>query len=135
MMDVGGFFVEFEPFRSASGPSSRRGEYAVAAMASRATPSTPPTRRSRDLISTQAHWQQLEELTGVSIGDVKTITLGKIFSMELGQYGEDVDEIVICADSASFLPVSELQVIIRASTRLQRQFRNDEDATQARSTN
>ena len=46
----------------------------------------------------------------MSIGDVKTITLGKIFSMELSQYGEDVDEIVICADSASFLPVSELQV-------------------------
>merc|ERR1711871_635441 len=33
----------------------------------------------------QAHWSQLEELTGVSIGDVKTITLGKIFSMELSQ--------------------------------------------------
>jgi hypothetical protein len=33
----------------------------------------------------------------VSIGDVKTITLGKIFSMELSQYGEDVDEIVVCA--------------------------------------
>ena len=49
------------------------------------------------MISTQAHWQQLEELTGVSIGDVKTITLGKIFSMELSQYGEDVDEIVVCA--------------------------------------
>ena len=62
------------------------------------------------MISTQAHWQQLEELTGVSIGDVKTITLGKIFSMELSQYGEDVDEIVVCADSASFLPVSELQL-------------------------
>ena len=61
------------------------------------------------MISTQAHWQQLEELTGVSIGDVKTITLGKIFSMELSQYGEDVDEIVVCADSASFLAVSELQ--------------------------
>ncbi len=45
----------------------------------------------------EAHWQQLEELTGVSIGDVKTITLGKIFSMELSQYGEDVDEIVVCA--------------------------------------
>ena len=45
----------------------------------------------------EAHWQQLEELTGVAIGDVKTITLGKIFSMELSQYGEDVDEIVVCA--------------------------------------
>ena len=45
----------------------------------------------------QAHWSQLEELTGVAIGDVKTITLGKIFSMELSQYGEDVDEIVVCA--------------------------------------
>ena len=45
----------------------------------------------------------------MSIGDVKTITLGKIFSMELSQYGEDVDEIVICADSVSFLPFSELQ--------------------------
>ena len=45
----------------------------------------------------QAHWQQLEELTSVQIGDVKTITLGKIFSMELSQYGEDVDEIVVCA--------------------------------------
>ena len=45
----------------------------------------------------------------MSIGDVKTITLGKIFSMELSQYGEDVDEIVVCADSASFLAVSELQ--------------------------
>ena len=33
----------------------------------------------------------------MSIGDVKTITLGKIFSMELSQYGEDVDEIVVCA--------------------------------------
>ena len=67
-------------------------------------------RRFRDDVrSTQAHWQQLEELTGVAIGDVKTITLGKIFSMELSQYGEDVDEIVVCADSASFLPVSELQ--------------------------
>ena len=75
-------------------PSLRRGEYAVAAMAS--------TRRPRDMISTQAHWQQLEELTGVTIGDVKTITLGKIFSMELSQYGEDVDEIVVCAASASF---------------------------------
>ena len=78
----------------------------------------------------------------MSIGDVKTITLGKIFSMELSQYGEDVDEIVVCADSASFLAFSELQLcengvfmIIRASTRLQRQFRNDEDAAQARSTN
>ena len=70
---------------------------------------TPPTRRSRDLIATQAHWSQLEELTGVTIGDVKTITLGKIFSMELSQYGEDVDEIVVCAASASFLAVSELQ--------------------------
>ena len=77
----------------------------------------------------------------MSIGDVKTITLGKIFSMELSQYGEDVDEIVICADSASFLPVSELQlwgdgvvVVIRASTRLQRQFRDCICATQARST-
>ena len=49
------------------------------------------------MISTQAHWSQLEELTGVAIGDVKTITLGKIFSMELSQYGEDVDEIVVCA--------------------------------------
>ena len=79
----------------------------------------------------------------MSIGDVKTITLGKIFSMELSQYGEDVDEIVVCADSASFLPVSELQlwedgvfvVIIRESTRLQRQFRDGVGATQARSTN
>jgi hypothetical protein len=62
------------------------------------------------MISTQAHWQQLEELTGVAIGDVKTITLGKIFSMELSQYGEDVDEIVVCADSAS---VSE---VFRTST-------------------
>ena len=66
--------------------------------------------RSRDMISTQAHWQQLEELTGVTIGDVKTITLGKIFSMELSQYGEDVDEIVVCAASAS---VSE---VFRTST-------------------
>ena len=62
--------------------------------------------------------------------------------MELSQYGEDVDEIVVCADSASFLTVSELQLwdegvfmIVRASTRLQRQFRYYEDATQARSTN
>ena len=46
----------------------------------------------------------------MSIGDVKTITLGKIFSMELSQYGEDVDEIVVCADSVSFLTVSELQL-------------------------
>ena len=46
----------------------------------------------------------------MSIGDVKTITLGKIFSMELAQYGEDVDEIVVCADSAS---VSE---VFRTST-------------------
>ena len=60
----------------------------------------------------------------MSIGDVKTITLGKIFSMELSQYGEDVDEIVVCADSASFLAFSELQLwedgvftIIRGSTR------------------
>jgi len=45
----------------------------------------------------EPHWSQIEELTGVSIGDVKTITLGKIFSMELAQYGEDVDEIVVCA--------------------------------------
>ena len=67
------------------------------------------------MISTQAHWQQLEELTGVSIGDVKTITLGKIFSMELSQYGEDVDEIVVCADSASFLTLSELQVRVAGS--------------------
>ena len=92
--------------------------------------------------STQAHWQQLEELTGVQIGDVKTITLGKIFSMELSQYGEDVDEIVVCADSASFLTFSELQLwedgvfmIIRGSTCLQRQFRDGVGATQARSTN
>ncbi len=89
------------------------------------------------MISTQAHWQQLEELTGVTIGDVKTITLGKIFSMELSQYGEDVDEIVVCADSASFfLAVSELQLwdegvfmIVREST-----FRDGVGATQARST-
>ena len=78
----------------------------------------------------------------MSIGDVKTITLGKIFSMELSQYGEDVDEIVVCADSASFLAFSELQLwedgvfmIVRGSTRLQRQFRHHEDAAQARSTN
>jgi dynein heavy chain len=45
----------------------------------------------------EPHWSQIEALTGVSIGDVKTITLGKIFSMELAQYGEDVDEIVVCA--------------------------------------
>ena len=81
---------------------ARRPVLVAIVAASRATPSTPPTRRSRDMISTQAHWQQLEELTGVTIGDVKTITLGKIFSMELSQYGEDVDEIVVCADSASF---------------------------------
>ena len=73
-------------------------------------------RRFRDDVrSTQAHWQQLEELTGVQIGDVKTITLGKIFSMELSQYGEDVDEIVVCADSASFLTLSELQVRVAGS--------------------
>ena len=30
--------------------------------------------------------------------------------MELSQYGEDVDEIVVCADSASFLTLSELQL-------------------------
>ena len=72
----------------------------------------------------------------MSIGDVKTITLGKIFSMELSQYGEDVDEIVVCADSASFLAVSELQLhrgavfmIIRGST-----FRDGVGAAQARST-
>jgi hypothetical protein len=101
------------PVRTASGGRRGGSESAVA---------TPPM-RSRDMTSTQAHWSQLEELTGVSIGDVKTITLGKIFSMELSQYGEDVDEIVVCADSASFLPVSELQVrvagvfmIIRGST-------------------
>ena len=44
--------------------------------------------------------------------------------MELSQYGEDVDEIVVCADSASFLAFSELQLwdegvfmIIRESRR------------------
>ena len=67
--------------------------------------------------------------------------------MELSQYGEDVDEIVVCADSASFLAFSELQLweegiivvsrhrdavfmIIRES-----QFRDGGGATQARSTN
>ena len=59
--------------------------------------------------------------------------------MELSQYGEDVDEIVVCADSASFLTLSELQLwelhrdavfmIIRESTR------DGVGATQARSTN
>jgi hypothetical protein len=34
MMDVGGFFVDFELFRTASGPSRRVGERAVASMAS-----------------------------------------------------------------------------------------------------
>ena len=90
------------------------------------------------MISTQAHWSQLEELTGVSIGDVKTITLGKIFSMELSQYGEDVDEIVVCAASASFLAVSELQVRITSPRRRlhdhTRQFRDCICAAQARST-
>ena len=56
--------------------------------------------------------------------------------MELSQYGEDVDEIVVCADSASFLAVSELQLwdegvfmIIREPT-----FRDGVRAAQARST-
>ena len=41
------------------------------------------------------HWGKLTEMTGVPLGDVKTITLGKVFAMELQQYGEDVEEIVV----------------------------------------
>ena len=82
--------------RKESWPSSRRG-----ATRSRRW-------RLRDLnlmISTQAHWQQQGRAYRRNNRDVRR-SLGKIFSMELSQYGEDVDEIVVCADSASFLPFS-----------------------------
>ena len=61
--------------------------------------------------------------------------------MELSQYGEDVDEIVVCADSASFLTVSELQLCENVVSRRRRavvtiiresQFRDGVGATQVR---
>ena len=57
MRDVGGFFSDFELFRTASGPSRRVGETAVAAMASsrpRRRDGVSATSRHRDAIDATA---------------------------------------------------------------------------------
>ncbi|KAH8046310.1 dynein light chain binding protein [Aureococcus anophagefferens] len=41
------------------------------------------------------HWNKLTEVTGVPIDNVKSITLAKIFAMELQNFGEAIDEIVL----------------------------------------